>query len=61
MKENVLVLGRTGAMGVYTVPELLVKGYQVDVVSMDHGKLANKNVCYFRQTALTRIENAKRN
>lgn len=31
-------------MGVYTVPEQLAKGYQVDVLSMDNWKMANKNV-----------------
>ena len=48
MKEKVLVLGGTGAMGVYTVPELLARGYQVDVVSMDDWKMANKNVRYIQ-------------
>lgn len=48
MKKKVLVLGGTGAMGVYTVPELLVMGYQVDVVSMDDWKMANCNVRYLK-------------
>lgn len=48
MKKKVLVLGGTGAMGIYTVPELLVKGYQVDVVSMDDWRMANKNVRYIQ-------------
>lgn len=34
-KKKVLVLGGTGAMGVYLVPELLKMGYRVDVVSLD--------------------------
>lgn len=33
--KKVLVLGGTGAMGVYLVPELLKKGYLVDVISLD--------------------------
>lgn len=48
MKRKVLVLGGTGAMGVYTVPELLANGYLVDVVSMDDWKMANRNVRYFQ-------------
>lgn len=48
MKKKVLVLGGTGAMGVYTVPELLVNGYQVDVLSMDDWKMANQNVRYIQ-------------
>lgn len=47
-KKKVLVLGGTGAMGVYTVPELLVMGYQVDVLSMDDWKMANQNVRYIQ-------------
>lgn len=33
--KRVLVLGGTGAMGVYLVPQLLEMGYTVDVVSLD--------------------------
>ena len=33
--KKVLVLGGTGAMGRYLVPELLELGYEVDVVSLD--------------------------
>ncbi len=35
MKKRVLVLGATGAMGIYLVPELLKKGFAVDAVSLD--------------------------
>ena len=37
MSENrkVLILGATGAMGTYLVPEMLKKGWQVDAVSLD--------------------------
>ncbi len=48
MKKKVLVLGGTGAMGVYTVPELLAMGYAVDVVSLDEWKMANQNVRYIK-------------
>ena len=33
--KKVLVLGATGAMGMYLVPELVSMGYQVDAVSLD--------------------------
>ncbi|MDF2925570.1 MAG: epimerase [Paenibacillaceae bacterium] len=33
--KRILVLGGTGAMGVYLVPELAAMGYKVDVVSLD--------------------------
>ena len=35
MCKKVLVLGATGAMGVYLIPELLKRGYQVDAVALD--------------------------
>ena len=34
--KKVLVLGGTGAMGVYVVPELLRLGYKTDVVALDN-------------------------
>ena len=36
MKKKILVLGATGAMGCYLVPELLSMGYAVDGVTLDH-------------------------
>lgn len=33
--KKILVLGGTGAMGVYLVPELIQMGYKVDVVALD--------------------------
>ena len=35
MKKSVLVLGATGAMGVYLVPELARRGFAVDAVALD--------------------------
>ena len=35
MNKKVLVLGATGAMEVYLIPELLSRGYYVDAVSLD--------------------------
>ena len=42
--KKVLLLGGTGAMGVYLIPELLNKGYKVDVVSLDDVKSENPNL-----------------
>lgn len=36
MSKKILVLGGTGAMGRYLVPELLKMGYQTDVVTLDN-------------------------
>ena len=47
MKKRVLVLGGTGAMGIYTVPELAAKGYLVDVLSMDQVSSANQAVKHY--------------
>lgn len=35
MSKKILVIGATGAMGIYLVPELLGKGYRVDALSLD--------------------------
>jgi len=35
MSKKILVIGATGAMGIYLVPELLRKGYQVEALSLD--------------------------
>lgn len=34
-KQKILVIGGTGAMGIYLIPELLRRGFAVDVLSMD--------------------------
>ena len=54
-----LVLGGTGAMGVYLVPELAAKGYDVRVVSLDdavsdnplisYAKADSKNIDYLKE------------
>lgn len=36
MSKKILILGATGAMGTYLVPEMLERGWQVDAVSLDH-------------------------
>ncbi len=43
---KVLVLGGTGAMGVYLVPELIKKGYNVDVVSLDEVHCCDSKLNY---------------
>ncbi|MBQ8509994.1 MAG: NAD-dependent epimerase/dehydratase family protein [Clostridia bacterium] len=48
--KKILILGGTGAMGVYLVPELLSMGYAVDVVSLDAVESDNSNLRYI-QTA----------
>ena len=42
MKKRVLVIGATGVMGSYIVPELLNLGYEVTAVSLDE-KLSTRN------------------
>jgi len=44
--KKILVLGGTGAMGVYLVPELVKMGYKVHVVSLDNVKSDNPNIVY---------------
>lgn len=51
MNKKVLVVGGTGAMGVYLVPELLRMGYQVDVLSLDAGISDNPNLRYVQGNA----------
>ncbi|HHV95150.1 MAG TPA: NAD-dependent epimerase/dehydratase family protein [Clostridiaceae bacterium] len=49
--KKVLVLGGTGAMGVYLVPELASMGYQVTVVSLDNVVSDNPLVTYIQANA----------
>ena len=51
MGKKVLVLGATGAMAVYLIPELLKKGYTVDGVSLDDVKSDNENLRYIKADA----------
>jgi nucleoside-diphosphate-sugar epimerase len=50
--KKILVLGGTGAMGVYLVPELIESGYKVDVVSLDSVKSNNPNLTYIQANAM---------
>ena len=47
MEKKVLLIGGTGAMGTYLTPELLRKGYRVDVISVDHVSSDNPMLRYF--------------
>ena len=44
--KKILVLGGTGAMGVYLVPKLLERGYAVDVASLDEVSSDTPNLRY---------------
>lgn len=49
--KKVLVLGGTGAMGVYLVPELAALGYDVQVVSLDNVVSDNPRITYIKADA----------
>ncbi|MEK6793186.1 MAG: NAD-dependent epimerase/dehydratase family protein [Spirochaetota bacterium] len=49
--RTVLVLGGTGAMGVYLVPELAAMGYEVKVVSADDAVSSDPKVSYVKADA----------
>ncbi len=49
--RKALVLGGTGAMGVYLVPELVALGYDVQVVSLDDVVSDNPRVSYAKADA----------
>lgn len=49
--KKVLVIGGTGAMGVYLVPELLSLGYAVDVLSLDERTSDTPHLRYFKGNA----------
>ena len=49
--QKVLVLGATGAMGMYLVPELVSMGYQVDAVSLDERVSDHPNLTYIQANA----------
>jgi len=50
--KKVLVIGGTGAMGVYLVPELIQMGYYVDVVSLDDAISNHPNLRYIKMNAM---------
>ncbi|MBN1863353.1 MAG: NAD-dependent epimerase/dehydratase family protein [Victivallales bacterium] len=50
-RRKALVLGGTGAMGVYLVPELASMGYEVCVVSLDGAVSAHPQISYVKGNA----------
>ena len=50
--KKILLLGGTGAMGVYLTPELISMGYRVDVVSLDDAVSNNTNLRYIKTDAM---------
>ena len=48
---KILVLGATGAMAVYLIPELLNKGYAVTGVSLDDAVSNDENLTYIKADA----------
>lgn len=52
--KKVLLMGGTGAMGVYLIPELLQKGYSVDVISLDQTLSTHPRLRYFTGDATDR-------
>ena len=52
--KKVLVLGGTGAMGVYLVPLLASQEYEVTVVSLDDVKSGDPRITYIKADAYDR-------
>ncbi len=50
--KKILVLGGTGAMGIYLTPQLLEMGYRVDVVALDTPTSTNQNLNYIKADAM---------
>lgn len=46
--QKVLVIGGTGVMGKYLIPELLHLGFAVDVISLDDAVSTHPNLKYFK-------------
>ena len=54
MNKKVLVIGGTGAMGVYLIPELLSLGYEVDAMTADDVVSTQKGLRYIKENAMDR-------
>ena len=52
IKKKILILGATGAMAVYLIPELIAKGYYIDGVSLDDVENDDENITYIKANAL---------
>lgn len=51
MQKRILVLGGTGAMGVYLIPKLRERGYKVTCVSLDDIKSDDPDLIYIKGNA----------
>ena len=51
MSKKILVLGATGAMGRYLVPELVKLGYAVTGVSLDNAVVTGENITHIKGNA----------
>lgn len=51
-KKKILVLGGTGAMGTYLLPELSKLGYIVDSISLDEKKSMDENITYIKNDVM---------
>ena len=58
--KKILVIGGTGAMGVYLVPELVKRGYQVDVPSLENILSKEGDNPYFFMTDMRDMDTLKR-
>ena len=54
VNKKILLMGGTGAMGVYLIPELLKLGYKVDVLTLDNMVSPRKELCYIQKNAMDR-------
>lgn len=52
MSKRVLILGATGAMATYLIPDLLEKGYYIDGVTLDDTKSHNNMLNYIQADAM---------
>ncbi len=51
MSKKILILGATGAMATYLIPELLEKGYKVDGVTIEEVESDKENLTYITYDA----------
>ena len=51
MNKKILILGATGAMATYLIPELLGKGYTIDGVTIENVESDNENLTYITHDA----------
>ena len=52
MNKRILLMGGTGAMGIYLIPELLKLGYKVDVMTLDNITSDQRELRYIQKNAM---------